>query len=81
MPLKMRSTVTDAHFLPLKKLGGGSFGDVYLVRELSTGKLLAMKTLSKSNNLEDSWLRYVKTERDVLAFSDNPFIVKLRHAF
>lgn len=42
---------------------------------------MAMKTLSKKNNLEDSWLRYVKTERDVLAYSNNPFIVKLRHAF
>ena len=77
----MRSTVTEHNFLPLRKLGGGSFGDVFLVRELSSGKLFAMKTLSKSNNLEDSWLRYVKTERDVLAYSDNPFIVKLRHAF
>ena len=65
----------------MKKLGGGSFGDVYLVREKGTGKLYAMKTLSKSNNLEDSWLKYVKTERDILAYSDNPFIVKLRHAF
>lgn len=72
---------TQDDFRPLKKLGGGSFGDVYLVRERSSGRLLAMKTLSKKNNLEDSWLRYVRTERDVLAYSNNPFIVKLRHAF
>jgi protein-serine/threonine kinase len=31
--------------------------------------------------LEESWLRYVKTERDVLAYSDSPFIVKLHYAF
>ena len=40
-----------------------------------------MKSMSKKNNLEESWLRYVMTERDVLAFSDNPFIIKLRYAF
>lgn len=45
------------------------------------GTIYAMKTLSKRNNLEESWIRYVRTERDVLAYSDNPFIVKLRYAF
>ena len=40
-----------------------------------------MKTLSKRNNLEDSWIRYLRTERDVIAYSENPFIVKLRYAF
>lgn len=54
---------------------------MYLVKEIATGKLLAMKALSKKNNLEDSWLRYVKTERDVLAYTRNPFIVQLHYAF
>jgi serine/threonine protein kinase len=67
--------------LPLRKLGRGSFGDVYLVRHKISGKLYAMKTLSKKNNLEESWLRYVQTERDVLASSKNPFIVRLKYAF
>ena len=71
--------VTDADFLPLQKLGRGSFGDVYLVRDLIPGseKLFAMKTLNKRSKLEDSWMRYVKTERDVLANSDCPFIINL----
>jgi len=67
--------------LPLRKLGRGSFGDVYLVKHKDSGRLFAMKTLSKRNQLEDSWLRYVRTERYVLAFSDNPFIIKLHYAF
>jgi serine/threonine protein kinase len=38
--------------LPLRKLGKGSFGDVYLIRHKKTGILYAMKTLRKKNNLE-----------------------------
>lgn len=77
--------ISEHDFQPLRKLGRGSFGDVYLVRHVTDteepGKIYAMKTLSKRNNLEDSWIRYVRTERDVLAYSDNPFIVKLKYAF
>lgn len=40
-----------------------------------------MKSLRKRGGLDDGWLRYVRTERDILAYSDNPFIVKLRFAF
>jgi hypothetical protein len=68
-------------FLPLRKLGRGSFGDVYLVKEVATNRLFAMKTLSKRRTEDSSWLRYVITERDVLAASDCPFIVKLHYAF
>ena len=77
--------MNENDFEPLRKLGRGSFGDVYLVRHVTDtnkpGAIYAMKTLSKKNNLEDSWIRYVKTERDVRAYSDNPFIVKLKYAF
>jgi protein-serine/threonine kinase len=41
------SSYGQEHFLPLKKLGSGSFGDVFLVRDKNSGKLYAMKTLSK----------------------------------
>ena len=68
-------------FLPLRKLGRGSFGDVYLVKELSSGRLFAMKTLCKRRTEDSSWLRYVITERDVLASSHCPFIVNLHCAF
>jgi len=73
--------VTDKEFIPLKRIGKGSFGDVFLVKKKDTGELYAMKTLSKRNNLEDAWLRYVRTERHVLAEIDSPFVVKLQYAF
>ena len=46
-----RSNYGQNNFLPLKKLGSGSFGDVYLVRDKNSGKLYAMKTLSKKKIL------------------------------
>ena len=36
-----------SHFIPLKLLGTGSFGEVYLVKEKKSQKLFAMKVLSK----------------------------------
>lgn len=45
--VKVPEIVTEKDFLPLRRLGSGSFGDVYLVREKRTGKLYAMKTLNK----------------------------------
>jgi len=76
-----RPVISEKDFIPIKKLGRGSFGDVYLVRKKDTGDLFAMKTLSKRNSLEDSWLRYVMTERHVLAEIDCPFLVRLKYAF
>lgn len=80
------SPIGEQDFEPLTRLGGGSFGDVYLVRRKTApgqglGPLYAMKALRKRSNQEESWLRYVRSERDVLAQSDHPFIVKLRYAF
>jgi len=70
-------SVSPLDFVPLRKLGMGSFGDVYLVRK--GGKLYAMKSLQKKS--EKAWLRYVKTERDVLAHVTSPYIAKLNYAF
>ena len=74
--------VSANDFLPLRKLGRGSFGDVYLVKHLLSGVLFAMKTLAKRSTSEGTnWLRYVQTERDVLVGSTSPFINKLNFAF
>lgn len=68
-------------FMPLKLLGSGSFGEVYLVRELATSELYAMKVLSKSKILGQNLVRYAKTERDVLSYTAHNYIVSLNYAF
>ncbi len=68
-------------FMPLKMLGSGSFGEVYLVRHISSGELYAMKVLSKAKILGQNLVRYAKTERDVLSYTVHNFIVALNFAF
>lgn len=45
--IEVTDKVGPDDFMPLKLLGSGSFGEVYLVRQLVTGELYAMKVLSK----------------------------------
>lgn len=68
-------------FTPLRLLGKGSFGEVFMVREDKTNDLYAMKVLSKVRIMGQNLIRYAKTERDVLSYTKHPFIVSLNAAF
>ena len=65
----------------ISQLGGGSFGEVYLVRYKPLSKLYAMKVLCKSRFSAQNLVKYAKTERDVLCYTKSPFIVGLDFAF
>ena len=68
-------------FIPIKMLGKGSFGEVYLVKRESTGQYYAMKVLSKSMVVSQNLSRYVFTERNVQSEIKSHFIVRLYCAF
>lgn len=66
-------------FSLIASLGHGAFGRVQLVREVTTGRVCAMKVLKKSHMLTqhtDYWI-----EREIMAHGDSPWIVQLYHAF
>ena len=64
------------------KIGGGSFGQVYLVKNLHTERILAMKVVQKEVLRKSSLLGYAQLERDIVKdFHNHPFIVSLNHAF
>jgi protein-serine/threonine kinase len=76
IPLIPASVSLDS-FTPLGLLGKGQFGEVFLVQYIPTGQLYAMKSVSKGRDMK----QYLRTERNVLARLDHPFIVRLHWAF
>eukprot|EP00884_Botryococcus_braunii_P006452 jgi/Botrbrau1/15808/Bobra.4_1s0157.2 len=54
---------------------------VRICREKSTGKVMAMKKLKKSEMLRRGQVDHVRAERNVLAEVNNPYVVKLFYSF
>lgn len=52
-------TVDD--FEPLTIIGRGAFGEVRIVREKATGKLMAMKKLKKADTVKKNQARSLAT--------------------
>ncbi|KAJ2772132.1 serine/threonine protein kinase, AGC, partial [Coemansia nantahalensis] len=68
-------------FTKIKLLGKGDVGKVYLVRQKETGKLYAMKVLTKSEMIKRNKIKRVLAEQEILATANFPFIVTLYHTF
>ncbi|CAF3587436.1 unnamed protein product [Rotaria sordida] len=68
-------------FETIKIIGRGAFGTVDLVRRKATGQVYAMKTLSKFEMLKRSDSAFFWEERNIMAFSNSDWIVKLHYAF
>jgi microtubule-associated serine/threonine kinase len=54
---------------------------VYLVRHKETKQIFAMKKLLKSNLVLRNQVDQVYAERDILTFTDNPFVVSFYCSF
>jgi len=68
-------------FKMVKVIGKGSFGKVFLVREIKTGEMYALKVLRKDNIIKRNQVEHTKTERNVLGYVKHPFIVGMNMAF
>lgn len=76
-----RSRLTPADFEPLKLIGKGAFGEVRICRDKTTGQLVAVKKLKKSEMVRRGQVDHVKAERNVLAEVRHRAIVKLLYSF
>uniref|UniRef100_A0A8C5B3U5 non-specific serine/threonine protein kinase n=1 Tax=Gadus morhua TaxID=8049 RepID=A0A8C5B3U5_GADMO len=65
----------------VKLIGRGAYGEVQLVRHKASQKVYAMKQLSKFEMIKRSDSAFFWEERDIMAFSDSPWVVQLCCAF
>jgi RAC serine/threonine-protein kinase len=58
-----------------------SAGKVFLVKEIKTDSMFALKVLRKDNIIKRNQVEHTKTERSVLGYVKHPFIVGMNMAF
>ncbi|ETO17424.1 hypothetical protein RFI_19898, partial [Reticulomyxa filosa] len=68
-------------FLLVRVIGKGAFGEVRIVREQTTGKVYAMKTMRKKDMIAKNQATHVEAERNLMAGADSPWLVKLHYSF
>jgi serine/threonine protein kinase len=68
---------TEDDFEQIKLISNGAYGAVYIVRHRQLGDRFAMKKIKKHNLILRNQLQQVFTERDIMLFTDNPFVVAL----
>jgi protein-serine/threonine kinase len=77
----LRTKERPENFSTLKIIGKGAFGEVKLVQRKNDGKIYALKSLVKQEMFKKDQLAHVRSERDILAESDSPWVVKLHTTF
>uniref|UniRef100_A0A061QQ55 non-specific serine/threonine protein kinase n=1 Tax=Tetraselmis sp. GSL018 TaxID=582737 RepID=A0A061QQ55_9CHLO len=59
----------------------GAYGRVYLARKKSTSDLYAIKVMRKIDLVRKNMVESVKNERNILATTNNPFVVRFYYSF
>lgn len=77
--LRTRNKAGD--YETVKLIGKGAFGEVKLVRKKDDGKVYALKSLVKTQMIAGEQVARVRAERDILAESDSPWVVRLYTTF
>ncbi|KAN0015604.1 hypothetical protein ACTFIU_008343 [Dictyostelium citrinum] len=72
-------TISDFEFI--KPITKGGYGKVFLAKKIRTGDIYAIKRLKKSDMIKKNQLDHVKVERNILAYTSNPFVVKMYYSF
>lgn len=77
----LRTKDKPENYTTIKIIGKGAFGEVKLVQKKADGQVYAMKSLIKTEMFKKDQLAHVRAERDILAESDSPWVVKLFTTF
>ncbi|KAF0991565.1 hypothetical protein HZS_6335, partial [Henneguya salminicola] len=71
----------ESDFTIVKLISQGAFSAVYLVRHKDTHRRYAMKKIHKNHAFLKNQVRQIFAERDILSFTDNPFVVSMFCSF
>ena len=77
----LRTKESPRNFSTVKVIGKGAFGEVKLVQRKKDGQIYALKSLVKTEMFKKDQLAHVRSERDILAESDSPWVVRLYTTF
>ena len=62
-------------------IGKGSFGKVFAVVEKQTGKVFAMKAISKDLLLDQNCIESTLLEKEILLENHHPFLINMSYVF
>uniref|UniRef100_A0A914ZQV2 non-specific serine/threonine protein kinase n=2 Tax=Parascaris univalens TaxID=6257 RepID=A0A914ZQV2_PARUN len=65
----------------IRLISNGAYGAVYLVRHRETRQRFALKRMNKQTLIMRNQVDQVYAERDILTFTDNPFVVSFYGSF
>ncbi|EEC18046.1 microtubule associated serine/threonine kinase, putative, partial [Ixodes scapularis] len=74
-------TPCEDDFETIKLISNGAYGAVYLVRHRESRQRFAMKKINKQNLVLRNQVEQVFAERDIMSFTDNPFVVSMLCSF
>lgn len=72
---------SEQDFEVVKLISNGAYGAVYLVRHRDSRMRYAMKKINKQNLMLRNQVEQVFAERDIMSFTDNPFVVSMICSF
>ena len=79
--IKCQKIPSESDYEVLKLISNGAYGAVYLVKEKSTRQRFALKKINKNNLMLRNQVEQVFAERDIMSFTDNPFVVSMYCSF
>uniref|UniRef100_A0A8D8UCW6 non-specific serine/threonine protein kinase n=1 Tax=Cacopsylla melanoneura TaxID=428564 RepID=A0A8D8UCW6_9HEMI len=78
---KFHKTPSENDFTVIKLISNGAYGAVYLVRHKESRQRFAMKKIIKNSLMLRNQMEQVFAERDIMSFTDNPFVVTMYCSF
>ena len=67
--------------MSLSIIGRGAFGEVRVCKEKSSGEIVAIKKMRKDDMSQKNQILHVRTEREIMISSNNPWVVSLKYSF